>query len=100
VGTLQFVGKAQQMFEKGVILLVAKAPASVKVIPGLLHQKYAAGGGPESGSTVDPPLVGERDASIVLHPLVQRFDQPTMALGQPSVGMILIMELQLKSAPA
>jgi hypothetical protein len=102
VGTLQFVGKAKQVFEKGAIILVAKAPTSVKVVPGLLHQKYAAGGRSESGSAVGSqvPLVGEHDASIALHPLVQTFDQPTMALGQPSGGTILIMELQLKSAPA
>jgi hypothetical protein len=102
VGTLQFVGKAKQVFEKGAIILVAKAPTSLKVVPGLLHQKYAAGGRSESGSAVGSqvPLVGEHDASIALHPLVQTFDQPTMALGQPSGGMIPNHELQLKSAPA
>jgi Protein of unknown function (DUF992) len=98
-GTLQFVGKAALLFEKGAVLLVAKAPASMKIVPGLLHQQYAASGGPEGNSAgSQAPLVGERNTSIVLHPLSPRFDQPDLALGQASMGLIIIMELQLKSA--
>ena len=97
VGFLQFVGKANQAFEKGTIMLVAKASATMKVVPGSLQQQYAAGGRIDTGQG---PLVGERDSSVVLHPLAQRFDQPALALGQPSVGLIIVMELRLKSAPA
>lgn len=98
-GTLQFVGKAAHLFEKGAVLLVAKAPASMKIAPGLLHQQYAAAGGPEGNSAgSQAPLVGERNTSIVLHPLSHGFDQPDLASGQPSIGLIILMELQLKSA--
>jgi hypothetical protein len=98
VGSLRFVGRADRVFEKGAIMLVAKAPASMKLAAGSLQQQYAAGGRVEGSA--QGPLVGERDASIVLHPLAQRFGQPSLALGQPSPGLIITMELRLKSAPA
>jgi hypothetical protein len=98
VGSLRFVGRADRVFEKGAIMLVAKAPATMKVAAGSLQQQYAAGG--RSEGSAQGPLVGERDASIVLHPLAQRFGQPSLALGQPLPGLIITMELRLKSAPA
>jgi hypothetical protein len=100
VGFLQFVGKANQAFANGTIMLVAKGSATVKAVPGSLEQQYAAGGRIDGGTTGQGPLVGERDSSVVLHPLAQRFDQPSLALGQPAVGLIIVMELRLKSAPA
>jgi hypothetical protein len=100
VGFLQFVGKANQALENGAIILVAKGPATMKVVPGSLQQQYAAGGRIDGGSTGQGPLIGEQDNSVVLHPLAQRFDQPSLALGQPAVGLIIVMELRLKSAPA
>ena len=99
VGTIQIVGQHKALLERGALMLVAKAPMDAKSNTGLLQQQYAAGKSSREGPS-QGPLVGERDNSIVLHPLTPGYERPVMALGQPPVGLIVVMELRLKAAPA
>lgn len=99
VGTIQIVGQHKSLLERGALMLVAKAPLTSKASTGLLQQQYAAGKSSREGPS-QGPLVGERDNSIVLHPLAPVYERPVMALGQPPVGLIVMMELRLKAAPA
>lgn len=99
VGTIQVVGLHKSLQERGALMLVAKAPLASKTGTGLLQQQYAAGKSSREGPS-QGPLVGERDNSIVLHLLSPGYERPAMALGQPPVGLILVMELRLKAAPA
>ena len=98
VGTLQMVGRIAQTVEPGSVLLIAKAPMSRRMDVGSIQQKYVAGAKAE-GSSQPPPLVGERDNSVVLYPLAPGSGQPSLALGQPVV-LIVSLELRLESAPA
>ncbi len=96
VGTLRFVGRASDVLGKGALMFLAKAPQSMKAGVGLLQGQYAI----RSLSQTDKqrPLVGQRDASIILHPLRHKYDEPTLALGNVP-GLIVTLELKLKAAP-
>ena len=98
VGTLQYVGQIKEVFNDGTALLVVKAPASTKPVAGMLQQKYGAERAAQG--TAQVPLGGETNSSVVLQPLKEKFDQPTMALGGPAAGSIIAVELELKASPA
>jgi len=100
VGTLQFVGQAKEVLGKGALMFVAKAPGSSQFNVGMMEGKYATQALSASGSQQPLAGVGEsKAASILLHPLSHNYDRPTLAIGQPP-GLIVLLELKLKAAPA
>jgi len=95
-GTLQFIGQVNAFSDKRPVIMVAKLPLSKKLVPGLLNQKYALGGQtPEKQG----PLIGDADSSIVLHPMVQQSADASLALGGSGGGLIIVLDLRLRSAP-
>ena len=100
VGTLQFVGQAKEVLGKGALMFVAKAPRSSQFTVGMMEGTYATQALSASGSQRPLAGVGEsKAASILLHPLSHNYDRPTLAIGQPP-GLIVLLELKLKAAPA
>ena len=97
VGTLRFVGQAKEVLGKGALMFVAKAPRSSQFKVGMMEGKYVTQALSLSGP--QGPLVGERNTSLLLHPLSHNYDRPTLALGQPP-GLIVLLKLKLKVAPA
>ena len=98
VGTLQIVGQDKLPPGSTTIMLVVKAPVSKKMASGLLQQIYSAVASTAAGK--QPPLVGEKDSSIVLQSAAAQSDWPSMALGQTMLATIMVAELKLKSSPA
>jgi hypothetical protein len=96
-GSLQGVGKTDLLFGKGAVLLVVKAPASVKLRPGVLAQTYAADAA-ASGSAA-APLSGEKNKWITLHPLAEQEGRVAQGKTQPE-AVIIVVELALQSTPA
>ena len=78
-------------------MFVAKAPQSLKSTVGMMEGKYAT----QALSPTGPqrPLARETKTSILSHPLDHNYDRPTLAIGQPP-GLIVLLELKLKAAPA
>jgi hypothetical protein len=96
VGTLQIVGPAARLPQGATLMMVARAPPTRRPTIGSIGQKYVAGAR-SADSPQPPPLVGERDNSVVLHPLTAADGQPSLALGQR--GVIFIgLELRLDTA--
>jgi Protein of unknown function (DUF992) len=98
VGTLQYIGQVRELFDNRTIILVVRAPVTTKANPGLLNQEYAVDANTGGGSQA--PLVGHRNSLIVLQPVTGRSDQPSLALGHPPPGVIIIIDLRLASSPA
>jgi hypothetical protein len=96
-GTLQFVGHVKAFSNKQPVMMVAKAPLSKQMVPGLLMQKYALGG---QTAEKQGPLIGDADSSIVLHPIAEQSADPSLALGNFHGGLIIVLELRLRAAPA
>jgi hypothetical protein len=90
VGTMQGVGG------RGAVMLAVKAPASTAILPGLLQQSYATDAGPGGAA---PPLVGERNRSIILQPLAEEEGRVAAGKTQPE-SLIISVELTLRSTPA
>ena len=92
--------QAKEVLGKGALMFVAKAPGSSQFQVGMMEGTYAT----QALSTSGPqrPLIGvgeSKAASILLHPLSHNYDRPTLAIGQPP-GLIVLLELKLKAAPA
>jgi hypothetical protein len=99
VGLLQIVGSAGKLADAASIVMVVRAPSSSAPSVGSIHQKYTVGFLAE-GSSQPPALVGERDSSIVLHPLrAAGAEQSSLALGQRDL-VFISLELRLATAPA
>jgi hypothetical protein len=97
VGTLQYVGKADQVLGKGALMFVAKAPRSLKTTVGMMEGRYTTRALTPSGT--QRPLIRESKATVILHPLDHTYERATLALGgMPS--LIVLLELKLKAAPA
>ena len=96
VGTMQGVGQAKAIFGRGAVMLAVKAPASTAILPGLLQQSYATDAGPGGAA---PPLVGERNRSIILQPLAEEEGRVAAGKTQPE-SLIISVELTLRSTPA
>ena len=100
LGTLQFVGQAKEVLGKGALMFVAKAPRSSQFTVGMMEGTYATQALSASGPQRPLVGVGESKAALVLlHPLSHNYDRPTLAIGQPP-GLIVLLELKLKAAPA
>ena len=96
-GTLQFVGQVKAFSDKRPVMMVAKVPLSTKMVPGMLEQKYALGG---QTAEKQGPLIGDAVSSIILHPVAEQSVDPSLALGDFRSGLIIVLELRLRAAPA
>jgi hypothetical protein len=99
IGTFQFAG-LEGPAPAATMILMVKAPLSIKPLPGILQQSYAA----DASSSQDPaaskavPLIGERSNFIVLQPEPRPASEPSLALGRPNVTILVSVELKLRSS--
>lgn len=94
-GTVQGVGKADTLFSKGAVILSVRAPMP-HAAPGMLQQTYSADASPKGAA---PPLVGDRDKSIILQPLNEEAGRVSSGKVRPD-ALIVLLELKLKSSAA
>ena len=95
VGTVQGVGKADVLFAKGAMILSVRAPAA-RAAPGMLQQSYSTDAAPKGAA---PPLVGDRNKSIMLQPLHEQEGRVAKGELRPD-ALIVLMELRLRSSAA
>jgi uncharacterized protein DUF992 len=102
VATLQFIGQDGKTGAES-IMLVVKAPHSTKLVPGVLEQTYAAdastGTEASRSGAKGVPLLGEKNGALVLQPEPNAEGEASLALGQPRPGILIRVELTLRSSP-
>jgi len=97
VGAVQGIGQTKLLFGKGAVMLAVKGPASTRLTPGLLTQRYSVDAA-ASGSGL-APLAGERTKDIVLQPLAEEEGRVEKGKGQADAVLISVdLELQASSA--
>ena len=97
VGSLQGVGQTAALFGRGTLMLTVKGPAATEFAPGLLQQTYEADAA--SSGAVPAPLIGTRNKSIVLQPLIEEEGRVAAGKTQPE-SIVIVVELKLESTPA
>lgn len=96
VGTMQGVGQMRALFGKGAVILAVRGPSSTRIVAGLLQQAYSA---EASLATAAPPLVGERNSTILLQPWTEQEGRVAAGNARPDAAIIMV-ELRLQSSPA
>jgi hypothetical protein len=97
VGAVQGIGKTQLLFGKGTVMLAVKGPASTRLAPGLLTQRYSVDAA--AGGNGMAPLAGERTKDIMLQPLAEEEGRVEKGKSQPDAVLISVdLELQASSA--
>lgn len=97
-GTVQSVGRDQELSDRRVMIWVVKGTSATGKSPGLLQQIYAA----DPTATLEHAalLIGESNSEIVLQAMADS-QAPTAAdKRQPTAStMIVLVALKLKSTP-
>lgn len=95
-GTVRSVGRTEDLYGKGAIMLAVKGPASTEMVPGLLEQAYSAEGSAVSAAA---PLVGQANGTLLLQPLIEEVGRVAAGKARPDVTIVAV-ELKLKASPA
>jgi hypothetical protein len=98
VGTLQGAGQVKTLFERGTVMLMVKQIGSDKMQAGMLAQSYSADAAARSGRSA--PLVGDKNNTIVLQPMIEREAGDKGQKGDLPDALFVQAELKLQASPA
>lgn len=97
-GTVKGVGRPDELFSTGTILLEVNGVASISLKPGMLQQIYSTDAARGSVAAA-APLTGETNNSIVLQPVDEQEGRVAEGKARPD-AMIIQVDLKLRWSPA